>query len=118
MTCHRHEVPDNSILRPIAFASKSLTGEEKRYSNIDREALGILYGLEKFHHYCFAREVSIIKDHIPLVTIFKKDVTTLSSESYKVYISTGSESYTSMDQNCSLQTSCPGKITRKIKMMK
>ena len=24
-SCHRDEVPDNSILRPIAFASKSLT---------------------------------------------------------------------------------------------
>ena len=52
MNCHRHEVPDNSILRPIAFASKTITGAKKRYSNIEREALGILYGLEKFHHYC------------------------------------------------------------------
>ena len=36
----------------------NLTRAEKRYSNIEREALGILYVLEKFHHYCFAREVS------------------------------------------------------------
>ena len=78
MSCHIDEVPDNSILRPIAFASKSLTWAEKRYSNIKREALGILYGLEKFHQHCFAREVSIIMDHKPLVTIFKKDVATLS----------------------------------------
>ena len=78
MHFHRDEVPDNSILRPIAFASKSLTGAEKRYSNIEREALAILYGLEKFHPYCFVREVSIITDHKPLVTIFKKDVATLS----------------------------------------
>ena len=47
MTCHRDEVPDNNILRPIAFASKSLTGEEKGHSIIEREALGILYGLGK-----------------------------------------------------------------------
>ena len=32
-------------------------------------------GLEKFHHYCFAREVSIITAHQPLTTIFKMDVT-------------------------------------------
>ena len=44
-SCPRDEAPDNSILRPIAFSSKSLTGAEKRYINIERRALGILYSL-------------------------------------------------------------------------
>ena len=35
----------------------------KRYSNIERAPLGILYRLQTFHHYCFIREVSIITDH-------------------------------------------------------
>ena len=86
MTCHRDKMPDNSILRPIAFASKSPTGEEKRYSNIEREALGILYSLEKFYHYCFARAVSIITDHKPLITIFKKDVATLSERPQQILL--------------------------------
>ena len=42
------------------------------------EALGILHGLEKFHHYCFSREVLVITDHKPLISMFKKDVATLS----------------------------------------
>ena len=71
-------MPDNTILHPIAFASKSITGAEHRYNNIERETLGILHGLKKFHHYSFAREVHIITDHKPLVAIFKKDVTMLS----------------------------------------
>ena len=71
-TCQKDVAPENTILHPITFASKSLTGAECRYSNIKREALGILHGLEKFHHYCFAREVLIITDHKPLVAIFKK----------------------------------------------
>ena len=50
-SCQKDMVPDNTILHPIAFASKSLTGAESRYSNIESEALGILHGLEKFHHY-------------------------------------------------------------------
>ena len=45
--------------------------------NNKREALGILFCLERFHHYCFDREVSIITNHIPLVAIFKKEVATL-----------------------------------------
>ena len=53
-------------------------GTECRYSNIKCEALGILHGLEKFHHYCFGREVLVITDHKPLVYMFKKDVATLS----------------------------------------
>ena len=69
MLCQKDVAPDNTILCPIAFASKSLTGAEFRYSNIEQETLGILHGLEKFHHYCFAREVLIITDHKPLVTI-------------------------------------------------
>ena len=75
--CQRDVAPDNTSLRPIAFASKSLTGAEWRYSNIKWEALGILHGLGKFHHYCFGREVLIITDHKPLIAMFKKDVATL-----------------------------------------
>ena len=43
------EPPDNSILRCIAFASKSLSSRKKRYGNIERETLGTLYGLQKYH---------------------------------------------------------------------
>ena len=69
-TCQKDTVSDNTILCPIAFASKSLTGAECRYSNIEREALGILHGHEKFYHYCFSRDVYVITDYKPLVAIF------------------------------------------------
>ena len=77
-TCQTYMAPDSTILQPIAFASKSLTGAECRYSNIECKALGILHGLEKFPNYCFSREVLIITDHKLLVSMFKKDVMTLS----------------------------------------
>ena len=35
----------------------------KRYSNIEWEVLDILHSLDKFHHYCFTREVCKITDH-------------------------------------------------------
>ena len=73
-SCPRDKTPDNNILRPIPFASKSLSSAERRYCNIEREALGILHG---FHHYCLVREVSIITNHKQLVAIFRKDVTML-----------------------------------------
>ena len=66
------------ILCPIVFVSKSLMGAEHRYSNIECEGLSRLHGLEKLHHYCFRREVLMITDHKLLVSMFKKDVATLS----------------------------------------
>ena len=77
-TCQKGKAPENTILHPTTFASKSLTRADQRYSNIEWEALGILHGLEKFHHYCFGREVLIIMDHKPLIPMFKKDVAMLS----------------------------------------
>ena len=78
MGCQRDTAPDNINLHPITFASKSLTGAEQRYNNIECKALGILHGLEKFHYYCLGREVLVITDHKLLVSIFKKDIATLS----------------------------------------
>ena len=83
--CQRDVVPDNASLRPIAFASKSLTGAEQRYSNIKLEALWILHGLEKFQHYYFGREVLVITDHKPLIAMFKKECSYIV-RAYSVYI--------------------------------
>ena len=78
INCPKDTAPDNTNLCPIAFVSKSLTGAEQRYSNIKHKALGILHDLEKFHHYCFGREVLAITDHKLLVSIFNREVATLS----------------------------------------
>ena len=58
----------------------------KGKSNIECEALGILHGLEKFHHYCFGRGVLVITDHKLLVSIFKKDVATLSQRIQRILL--------------------------------
>ena len=85
-TCSEDTAPDNTILRSIAFAGKSLISAEQRYSNIGRETLGTLHGLKKCHHYCFAREVSIITNHKPLVAIFNKDIVTLSQQIHYILL--------------------------------
>ena len=58
----------------VAMASRSLTEAEFRYSNIERECLAILYGLEKFEYYLLGRGVMVETDHSPLEQIFKKNI--------------------------------------------
>ena len=57
---------------PVEYRSKLLSETERRYSNIEREMLSIVYGLEKFHYYAYGRHVTVETDHKPLEAIFKK----------------------------------------------
>lgn len=57
---------------PVESRSKLLTETDQRYSNIEREMLGVVYGLEKFHYYVYGQHVVVETDHKPLETIFKK----------------------------------------------
>ena len=58
--------------KPIAFASKSLSKSESNYSNIEREMLGVVFALVRFHQYSYGRKVTVISDHKPLESIYKK----------------------------------------------
>ncbi|KAL0892417.1 hypothetical protein ABMA27_015532 [Loxostege sticticalis] len=56
--------------RPVVFASRALTDAEKHYSQIDREALAIVFCLQKLHQYLYGRRFTLRTDHKPLVSIF------------------------------------------------
>lgn len=62
-------VMDDGTERPIAFASRSLAKAEKAYSQIDKEALAIYWGVVKFHTYLYGRRFKLVTDHKPLVSI-------------------------------------------------
>lgn len=63
---HRNE--DGSE-QPIAFASRPLNAAEKKYAQIDRESLAIMFGVRHFHNYVYGRFFTLFTDHKPIVSL-------------------------------------------------
>lgn len=63
-----HTMPDGSE-RPIAFASRTLSPSEKQYSQVEKEALALIFGVKKFHQFLYGRRFTLVTDHKPLTAI-------------------------------------------------
>ena len=58
--------------KPVEFASRSLTPAENNGAQIEKELLAVVYGLERFHEYCYGRHIVVHGDHRPIEMILKK----------------------------------------------
>lgn len=56
--------------RVISYASKSLSDTERRYCQTEKEALALVWAVERFRFYVFGKEFELITDHKPLEAIF------------------------------------------------
>lgn len=64
------QIDDNNIPRIIACASKALTIAEKRYPQTQKEALAVVWGVEKFSYYLLTRPFTIRTDAEAIQYIF------------------------------------------------
>ena len=60
-----HKMDDNSE-KPIAFISRTLSPAEKKYSQLEKEALAIVFAVTRFHQYLFGKPFTLYSDHQPL----------------------------------------------------
>ena len=59
---------------PVAYASRSMTKAEKNYATIEKEQLGVVFVCERFHVYIYGRQTTVETDHLPLISISKKQL--------------------------------------------
>ncbi|CAH2108922.1 unnamed protein product [Euphydryas editha] len=57
---------DSKSERPIEYSSRLLTSAEKNYSTTEREALAVVWALDKFRGYLEGARILIATDHQPL----------------------------------------------------
>lgn len=60
----------DGVERPVFYASRVISKAEKNYPILHREALAIVFGLEKFYKYIFGYKIKVFSDHKPLLGIF------------------------------------------------
>ena len=57
----------------VTCASRTLSAAERHYSQLEKEALGIVFGFKRFRQFLAGRHVELYTDHKPLIFIFKPD---------------------------------------------
>ena len=78
-----HRLQDGSD-NPIAFVSRSLSDCEKKYAQLEEEALARIFEIAKFHKYLYGRECFLQTGHMPLHGLLKEDRTISAMASARI----------------------------------
>ena len=104
----QQHTPDKQDHKVIAYASRALSPVEQRYSQTEREALAIVWAMERFHIYLCGTEFVLYADHKPLELICNNPKSKHGlSDGSCVFASTYFESSIVLGRTIPL-TTCPG----------
>ncbi|XP_072145012.1 uncharacterized protein [Dermacentor andersoni] len=60
----------NGVDYPIGFRSRTLTKSERNYSQLEKEALALVFGVTRFKDYLYGHQFVLVTDHKPLTGLF------------------------------------------------
>ena len=57
------QTQDDGQLHPVAYASRALSPQEKRYAITELETLAVVWAVNHFHAYLYGHDVCVFTDH-------------------------------------------------------
>ena len=66
LSCDASPYCIGGVLAPIAYTCCTLSSAEKNYSQLEREALSIIFSVKRFYQYLYAHSFTLYSDHKPL----------------------------------------------------
>ena len=60
---------ESGVEKPCYIVSATLSAAEKNYSQLDREALAVVFAIKKFHKFVFGYRFIVHTDHKPLESL-------------------------------------------------
>ena len=78
-----HKYPNGSE-RPIGYASRSLNSAEKNYSQIEKQGLACVFGVNKLRSYLLGHSFELVTDHKPLLSLFHQHKATSAQASARI----------------------------------
>ena len=99
------QIDEQGVERPVAYASRTLSQAERNYSQLEKEALALIFGTKRFHNYIYGRSFILYTDHKPLQGLLNESkaiptlasariqrwALTLATYQYKIVYKKGSE---------------------------
>lgn len=70
----------------IAYASRTLSNSEKKWAQIEKELLAIVFACERFHYFLYGHEFVVQSDHKPLESLVKRDIDDVTPRLQRMFL--------------------------------
>lgn len=72
--------------QPVAYASRGLSVSERKWAQIEKELLAIVFACERFHYFLYGRSFIVQSDHKPLESLFERGIDDVSARLQRMFL--------------------------------